>query len=120
IKDVPSNAPQEKEEKITSDDEGIISIGEYLARADGSYPKNRKFDNGDIVKMRPPNLFNQNAKRRRKWYGPFKIESKCEDKKWLIWDDKLGFAEVEESELEHMEEEDLEEIEKLKKKDDAP
>ncbi|PNX58876.1 hypothetical protein L195_g059406, partial [Trifolium pratense] len=112
---VPNNASQEKEKTITSDDEGIISIWEYLARAEGSYPKKRKFDNGDIVKMRPPNLFNPSAERRRKWYGPFKVEGKCKGKKWLIWDDKLGFAEVEESELEHMEEEDLEELEKLRK-----
>jgi hypothetical protein len=98
-----------KEENITSDDEGIVSIWEYLERAKGSYKKKRKFDDGDVVKLRPPNLFNQSAKRRRKWYDPFVIKRKCKGKKWLIWDDELGETKVKESELEHMVEEDLEE-----------
>jgi hypothetical protein len=99
-----------KEENITSDDEGIVSIWEYLERAKGSYRKKRKFDHGDIVKMRPPNLFNQSAKRRSKWYGPFIVQRKCKGKKWLIKDDELGETKVKESELEHMVEEDFEEI----------
>ncbi|WJX32123.1 hypothetical protein P8452_20489 [Trifolium repens] len=97
-----------KEENITSDDEGIVSIWEYLERAKSSYKKKRKFDDGDVVKLRPPNLFNQSAKRRRKWYGPFVIKRKCKGKKWLIWDDELGETKVKESELEHMVGEDLE------------
>ncbi|MCI26831.1 hypothetical protein A2U01_0048028, partial [Trifolium medium] len=104
-------------ETITSDDEGAISVWEYLARAEGSYPKRRKFDRGDIVKMRSPNLFNQSAKRRRKWYGPFEVQRKCKGKKWLIWDDRFGLAKVKESELELMEEEDLKEEKKFKKDD---
>ncbi|PNX77283.1 hypothetical protein L195_g033246, partial [Trifolium pratense] len=117
---VSSKALQEKEETITSDDEGAISLWEYLARAEGSYPKKRKFDRGDIVKLRPPNLFNQSSKRRRKWYGPFEISRRCKGKKWLIWDDKLGLAKVKESQLELMEEGDLMEENKFKMDEVSP
>jgi hypothetical protein len=113
---------EEKEDSpFPSDEEGNISFWDYLAKAEGSYKKKRKFVMGDNVLMRPPNLFYNGAKPRRNWYGPFEIQWWCKGKKWVIWDDKLGYAKVHERqlELEYVVEEEIEKNNKKFKKDDV-
>lgn len=65
-------------------------LGEYIARAMGTFVERLEFEVCNRLMLKVQNVFYSPAKPKRRWYGPFQVHRICKGNYIEIWDNTLG------------------------------